>query len=176
MVERAPDEPEREYRDETSGERLDRKWGELLQELRVMQTGTQLTAGFLLTLPFTNAFSRTDDVQRVLYLTLVLTAAVSTALVLAPVAAHRRLSGRRAKERLVDAADRMAKVALGLVAVLVVGMVVLVFDVTTDRWKALTTGGLVAALALGLLLWVPRRLVTDLADEGPSPEGDSGRN
>ena len=39
-------------RNDTETEKLDRKWGDLLQEPRVMQTGAQLTAGFLLTLPF----------------------------------------------------------------------------------------------------------------------------
>ena len=58
-----------------------------------MQTGAQLTAGFLLTLPFTSTFGRLTDLQRDLYLALVLIAAVTTVLVLAPVAAHRRLSG-----------------------------------------------------------------------------------
>ena len=43
-----------ETRDETDAERLDRNWNDILQELRVMQTGTQLIAGFLLTLPFTS--------------------------------------------------------------------------------------------------------------------------
>ena len=31
---------------------MDRNWVELLQELRVLQTGVQILAGFLLTLPF----------------------------------------------------------------------------------------------------------------------------
>ena len=39
----------------------DRKWDDLLQELRVMQTGAQLTAGFLLTLPFQPRFADLDD-------------------------------------------------------------------------------------------------------------------
>lgn len=39
-------------RRETPTERLDRNWDELLQELRVTQTGVQLLAGFLLNLPF----------------------------------------------------------------------------------------------------------------------------
>ena len=47
-------------RDETREERLDRKWGDMLQELRVMQTGAQLTAGFLLTLPFQPKFPGLD--------------------------------------------------------------------------------------------------------------------
>jgi hypothetical protein len=36
-------------RDETPAERSDRNWAELLQELRVAQTGIQILSGFLLT-------------------------------------------------------------------------------------------------------------------------------
>ncbi len=52
------DRPERDTgwddqaRKETPTQRLDRNWGDLLQELRVVQTGVQLLTGFLLTLPF----------------------------------------------------------------------------------------------------------------------------
>ena len=63
-------------RNETDEERLDRKWNDLLQELRVMQTGAQLTAGFLLTLPFQSSFQDLDDFSRRLYLGLVLLAAL----------------------------------------------------------------------------------------------------
>ena len=42
-------------RDEDTGERLDRNWQDILQELRVIQTGVQLLSGFLLTLPFSAA-------------------------------------------------------------------------------------------------------------------------
>ena len=38
-------------RNETRNEKRDRNWNDLLQELRVMQTGTQIIAGFLLTRP-----------------------------------------------------------------------------------------------------------------------------
>src|SRR5439155_6937869 len=37
---------------ESPTERLDRNWNDILQELRVVQTGVQLLTGFLLTLPF----------------------------------------------------------------------------------------------------------------------------
>ncbi len=53
-----------------SAEQQDRKWEDLLQELRVMQTGAQLTAGFLLTLPFQDVFwERLSQAQEVFYLT-----------------------------------------------------------------------------------------------------------
>src|SRR5690348_256999 len=96
-----------EERDETETERLDRKWNDLLQELRVMQTGAQLTAGFLLTLPFQTGFAKLDTFQRDLYLVLVLLAALTTTLILSAVAVHRGLSGEHVKERVVKTAHRI---------------------------------------------------------------------
>ena len=43
-------------RDETPAERLDRNYVELLQELRVVQTGVQILFAFLLSLPFLQGF------------------------------------------------------------------------------------------------------------------------
>jgi Family of unknown function (DUF6328) len=148
-------------RNETETERLDRKWGDLLQELRVMQTGAQLTAGFLLTLPFQTAFDDLDSFQRGLYLVLVLLAALTTALVLAPVAVHRRLSGRHVKERLVNTGHRLATGALLAIGLLVTGMVVLIFDVVESRGVALVVGGATAIALLVLLAALPFRLTSD---------------
>jgi SNF family Na+-dependent transporter len=149
-----------EGRNETEEERLDRKWADLLQELRVMQTGAQLTAGFLLTLPFTTKFPSLDDFQRNLFLALVVVAALTTAVVITPVAVHRRISGRHVKERLVATAHKLVGVGLTLLAVLVTGIVVLTFDVVlNDRTTALVAGAAVAAILAGLLIALPLKLV-----------------
>ena len=50
-------EEARKERHETPLEQLDRNWADLLQELRVSQTGVQLLTGFLLTLPFQSRFT-----------------------------------------------------------------------------------------------------------------------
>jgi SNF family Na+-dependent transporter len=148
-----------EGRNETADERLDRKWADLLQELRVMQTGAQLTAGFLLTLPFTTKFASLDRFQEILYLVLVIVAALTTAVVITPVAVHRRISGEHVKERLVGTAHRLVGVGLTLLAMLVTGIVVLVFDVVLDRTTALVTGAVVAVILAGLLVALPLKLV-----------------
>jgi hypothetical protein len=148
-----------EGRNETEEERLDRKWGDLLQELRVMQTGAQLTAGFLLTLPFTTKFASLDGFQETLFLVLVIVAALTTATVITPVAIHRKISGEHVKERLVVSAHRLVGIGLTLLAVLVTGIVVLIFDVVVDRTVALVVGGAVAAILAGLLLVLPLKLV-----------------
>jgi len=145
-------------RNETDAERVDRKFADLLQELRVMQTGAQLTAGFLLTLPFQDKFSELDRFQEGLYLALVLLAALTTVLVLTPVAVHRRLSGEHVKERVLVVAHRLVYCALAAIALLVAGMVVFIVDMVVDRtWAALAGGGLAVVLVL-LMVILPLRL------------------
>jgi Family of unknown function (DUF6328) len=148
-------------RDETENERLDRKFNDLLQELRVMQTGAQLTAGFLLTLPFQQRFQDLDDFARRLYLALVLLSALTTALVMAPVAIHRRLSGQQVKERVVESAHRIVYAVLTCIGLLVSGMVMLIFDVVIDRTYAAVFAGATLAVIVLLLVVLPLRLTTD---------------
>ncbi len=153
-------------RDETEDERLDRKFNDLLQELRVMQTGAQLTAGFLLTLPFQEEFEKLDDFQIALYLSLVLLAALSTALVMGPVAIHRHLSGQHVKERVVGSAHKIVYGVIGCLSLLVAGMVLLIWDVVLDRtWAAVATAGIAAVLVF-LLLVLPARLDADADADG----------
>jgi SNF family Na+-dependent transporter len=146
-------------RNETEDERLDRKFADLLQELRVMQTGAQLTAGFLLTLPFQSSFQDLDDFATGLYLVLVLLAALTTALVMGPVAIHRRLSGHHVKERVVESAHRLVYGVLACIALLVTGMVMLIFDVVLDRTYAVLAAAGVAVVIVMLIVLLPLRLV-----------------
>src|SRR6476661_5090594 len=145
-------------RDETFDEKMDRNWAELLQELRVLQTGVQILAGFLLTLPFQARFTTLDGFEMVLYLATVVLAALTTALILLPVSAHRRLFRQGLKETLVASADRIAKLALAGVALLSVGTSALVFDVVAGRAAGLTAGGALLAILLALLVLIPNRL------------------
>jgi Family of unknown function (DUF6328) len=88
-------------REESQAQRDDRNLGELLQELRVAGLGVQVLFGFLLSLPFTNRFTRLSPGQRDLYLASLVLAAVATALLVGPVADHRLVFRRGQKERLV---------------------------------------------------------------------------
>jgi hypothetical protein len=145
-------------RNETREEQLDRNWAELLQELRVLQTGVQILAGFLLTLPFQQRFEELDHFQVTLYLVNVVVAALTTAFILLPVSVHRRLFRQRLKEMLVSSADTITKLALAGVGMLSVGTAALVFDVTAGRSAGLTAGGILLAVLLVLLIYVPLRL------------------
>lgn len=149
-------------RQETHAEKMDRLFSDLLQELRVMQTGAQLTSGFLLTLPFQTRFTTLDDFQRGLYLVLVMLSLVTTALVMTAVAVHQRLSGQHVKDRVVAAGRGMLAGVLATLALLVVGIAVLVVDVVGERAWALSTGGAAALLLLALLVALPRYLLAEV--------------
>lgn len=143
-------------RNETVNERRDRQWDDLLQELRVMQTGTQIIAGFLLTLPFQARFSMLDGTATALYLCTVVLAALTTCWMLVPVAMHRELFGLRIKDRLVTSGHHVVRTALWLIGLLVVGTTALVFDVVLGRAAAVTVAALFAAFLLAVLVAYPR--------------------
>jgi hypothetical protein len=153
-----PEGPDKE-RGETEAEREDRKYDDLLQELRVIQTSAQLTAGFLLTLPFQQAFGSLSTAQERFYLVLVVLAALVIAVVLSPVAIHRQLSGLRVKGLLVAAAHRLVQVALTLLSLLAAGIVTFIFDVVVDRTAAIVVGVVLLLVLAVLMVVVPRVLV-----------------
>lgn len=145
-------------RRETPNERSDRNWNELMQEFRVLQTGTQIMAGFLLTLPFQQRFTELGPFDHALYLCLVIFAVLVTLLALAPVMLHRLLFHEGAKAQLVHAASRILIVCLMAASLLFVGIVLFVFDFVVSPAAGIWAGGAVAVLAV--LLWTlgPRLL------------------
>jgi hypothetical protein len=133
-------------RDETENERLDRNWNDILQELRVVQTGTQILTGFLLTLVFQQRFLDLSDAQVTIYLVLVALAAIATVLALAPVGLHRALFRKGAKPQIVRLGNVLLQLTLVFVGLTLTGTVLLVFDVVVG-----TTAGIIAAVATFVL-------------------------
>ncbi|RQP09848.1 MAG: sodium:proton antiporter [Microbacteriaceae bacterium] len=138
-------------RDETESERLDRNWNDILQETRVVQTGTQILTGFLLAIAFQARFEDLDGYQVTVYLVLVSFAALATILAIAPVSLHRTLFRQRAKRQLVAAANVLLIATLAAVLVTLSGTAVLIFDMVVGHGVGFVAGG--AVLALGILAW-----------------------
>ena len=136
-------------------EQLDRNWNEILQELRVTQTGTQILTGFLLTLAFQPRFKELDVFQVDVYLTLVIVACLTTALALAPVSLHRILFRQGAKTQIVHIGNMTVKATLFGVAALITGVTLLIFDVVIGRSAGLIAAGVVLAVLLLAWLIVP---------------------
>lgn len=148
-------------RDETPDERSDRNWVELLQELRVMQTGVQILTGFLLTLPFQARFADLDEFQVGVYLTLVGLSVLTTGLFVTPVSIHRALFRKHRKPELVTLSDRVTRAGIVVLALVFTGTVLLVVDVVVGRTAALWASGSVLVLLTALWLVLPRVAVRD---------------
>lgn len=139
-------------------DQITRNWNELLQELRVMQTGVQILTGFLLTVPFSDRFTDLDDYQRIIYLCVLGGAVLTTALIIAPVSFHRILFRQRERDWLVAAAHWCARAGLALFGLVSSGVVLLVFDIVIGTAAGIVAGAV--AVTVNAVLWygVPRIL------------------
>jgi hypothetical protein len=128
---------------EDEGVRLDRHWNELLQELRLAQTGTQILFAFLLSIAFTNRFQAADRFTHVIFACTLVTSALAMGLFLAPVSFHRIVFQKQLRDRMIPIAGQMAIAGLVLLLVAICGGVLLALDVVVSRQIALTIVGLV---------------------------------
>lgn len=146
-------DPDGDYtRNESDAQRLDRNFGELLQELRVAQAGVQILFGFLLSLAFQARFVSLDIFQLDVYLVTLVAAALAVIFLTGPVAAHRVLFRRGVKDFLVRYTARLAATGLVFLTVAVVGGVVLVVDVLLTRGASLGIGA--GMVLIGVIVWV----------------------
>jgi hypothetical protein len=129
-------------RNETALERCDRNLVELMQEVRVVQTGVQVLFAFLLTAPLAPRFPELTAFQRYDYFFTLLATGAAAVLLIAPTAFHRILFRRGDKEYLVVVANRFTLAGLAFVAVSMVGALLLVSDLMFDGAVVLATGGL----------------------------------
>jgi hypothetical protein len=141
--------------EETAKQRLDRNFNELLQELRVTQTGVQILLGFLLTMVFSSGFVKVTGWELTLYAVSVALTTLAMGLLVAPVALHRILFRRGMKPHLV----RLTHVLtfLGLIALmLAVSSAVTLALVVALGFAAGVTIGVVTLLAMvGIWYGIP---------------------
>lgn len=132
---------------------LNRNWNELLQELRVTQTGVQILTGFLLTVPFQARFEDLTQDQKIVYAVVLAGSIVTTALVVAPVAIHRALFRQRRRLLIVEAGAQLARAGLAVLALTMSGVLFLCIDLTLGRTAAFVSLALTAVL-LGFLWFI----------------------
>ncbi len=145
--------------EETEEERWQRNFNELLQELRVAQTGVQILFAFLLTIVFNARFSELSEYQRDVYLVALLAAAASVSMLIGPVAYHRMLFRQRRKPEIVRIAHRMASAGLAFMVIAMVSSIFLVVDFIVNQIAAGIVTGLVAVWFIvwwGALPWLRR--------------------
>ena len=142
-------------RDESEAERIDRNFGEQLQELRIAQAGVQILFAFLPTIPFQQRFTTLSEIQRTIYVITLLAVAISTLVFMAPVAMHRMLFREGLKDFVVRHTDTLIGTGLFFLVVGIIGGVVLVLDVLLSHTTAFWIGGAIAVLAAGLWVLLP---------------------
>jgi hypothetical protein len=133
-------------RTETEDERADRMWGELIQEVRVAQTGVQILFGFLLTVVFTPRYPQLDQTEQTIYIITVVLGAAATGALIGPVSLHRIVSGRRIKPQAVRWASRLTFVGLVLLLATMTAALLLILRVATHD-------GYVPYLVAGVVAW-----------------------
>lgn len=147
-------------RDETPEERADRNLVELLQELRVLQTGIQIIFAFLLGVAFTPRFTQLTSMQEDVYIAALLASVASVAVLATPVALHRAWFRHRQKERIVSLSTTFARIGLLLLSLALDCAVFLILDVVRGHTFAAIVTGVVAVMFWALWFvfpWALRR-------------------
>ncbi|MFI8287809.1 DUF6328 family protein [Streptomyces sp. NPDC085614] len=166
-------------RHETPDERADRRWSELIQEIRVAQTGVQILFGFLLTVVFTTRFPELRPTDRTIYIVTVSLGAAATGALIGPVSFHRIVAGRRIKPQAVAWASRLTFVGLLLLLVTLGSALLLVLRVATDAdYVPWLVAGLVAWCVLcwfALPLWVRGRYTSGATEPGADRPASAAR-
>lgn len=146
-------------------ERLDRELIELLNELRVALPGVQVLFAFLLTVPFTDRFTRLSELQRDGYFAAFLCTAVSSVCLMAPTAYHRIRFRQADKEHMLHVSNILAIAGIGFLALAISLVVFVVTDLLFHGAAAGVATGFVAAALAVIWFGLPiSRRITDEED------------
>jgi MFS family permease len=140
-------------REESEEERLDRNLAELLQEVRVAQTGVQVLFAFLLVLPFSNRFAEVTSAEKGVYIATLAAAAISTLFLIAPSAHHRVLFRLQDKRHIVLIANDLALAGTAALALAMTGSILLITSFLFGTAAGISAGA-VTALAFAVVWYV----------------------
>ena len=147
----------RYVREEADSVRLDRNYAELLQELRLVQTGVQILFAFLLALAFQPRFASVNVLELTLYLVALFSAACASILLMAPAAVHRVLFRRNIKDEIVDMTAGLVKAGMLSLAIAMLTGVSFVVSFVVGLNLAVVLSALLTALVIATWLVLPRR-------------------
>ena len=153
-------------------ERVDRELIELLNELRVALPGVQVLFAFLLTVPFSQGFSKVTDFQRDVYFAAFLATALATALLIAPTTYHRIHFRAQNKERLLLTSNKLSLAGSVFLAI-AIGAVV--FFVTDVLFKVATASAITALISAWFgWFWYGLPLLRRFRERRRGPDGGDG--
>lgn len=153
---------------ESPAERADRNFADLLQELRVTQTGVQILFAFLLILSFETGFADLDRIAVIIYVITVIFCAAAAIFLIAPVALHRAMFRLGRKAEVVEVSAKQAKTGMAFLGVAIVGATMLALDMALPRWAAIVIAVGIALTLLTVWYAVPARRVRQPAEPDPT--------
>ncbi len=125
---------------------------EMLQELRVLQQGSQILAGFLVLLPFSEGFGKIAPFEKWVYIVAFIAAIVSLICFSAPAAQHRverplrhRVKFKRLSTRIIIGGMIALSIALISTTQLVLN------EVVGGQWSHIGTA--IIAVLIGVIWW-----------------------
>src|SRR3954453_21095706 len=142
-------------RGETPEKRADRNMIELLQELGAVQAGVLILVAFLLSMSFTERFSRIDEFQRWTYVVTLLMSMLTAGLLIAPAAVHRVTFRRGLKPEIVQTGHKLFSAGLATLVLTLAGGTLLVLDVAVGRTFAIDCAIVVGLVLTGLCFVLP---------------------
>jgi hypothetical protein len=129
-----------------------RSLNEMLQELRVLQQGSQILAGFLVLLPFSEGFTKIAPFEKWVYIVAFIAAIISLICFSAPAAQHRiarplqhRTKFKRSSTRIIIGGTTALSVALISTTQLVLN------EVVGNEWSYI--GTLLVGLLIAVIWW-----------------------
>jgi uncharacterized protein DUF6328 len=134
-------------------ERLNRELIELLNELRVALPGVQVLFAFLLTVPFSQGFTKVTEFQKDVYFVALLLTTAACVFLIAPSAYHRITFRDGAKVRIISDGNILTLVGLVFLGLAMTTVVMLISDVLFGPATVIVVTGLTAAAFAGVW-WV----------------------
>jgi cation transport ATPase len=138
-------------------ERTARELIELLQELRIVIPGVQVLFAFLLTVPFSQGFTKLDALQRGVFFATLLCTAAATALLIAPSSHHRLLFRQGVREQRVQMGNLLAILGLAFLVPAMVGVLFVITDLIFGSAAAIIVTVIVTLFFVLLWFLLPLR-------------------
>lgn len=136
-----------------SSEHDQRSLNEMLQELRVLQQGSQILAGFLVLLPFSEGFAKIAPFEKWVYIVAFIASIISLICFSAPAAQHRierplrhRVKFKRLSNRIIIAGTAALSIALISTTQLVLN------EVLGGQWSYIGTA--LVAFLITIIWWL----------------------
>lgn len=126
---------------------------EMLQELRVLQQGSQILVGFLILLPFSEGFAKIAPFEKWVYIVAFINSLISLICFSAPAAQHR--IERPLRHRLQFKRRSSSIIIMGMIALsiaLIATTQLVLNEVVGDGWSPLVTA--LIGLLIAVLWWL----------------------